>query len=173
MKTRGSREQSLQPEKAQSEASFSLGIGPLSLGAARLTAPHRPVRSRMATAKPRANGVRHPTRPRAFAHSSFPSSAAAPQNCRVSGTNFTHGKDLHCLACLPFLMLGSLPDRVYSTPAPLRQHRARALHAHPPSQRLTSKRCPVNPPMPHSDIRRREPVVVEQSTGSFAPPKQW
>ena len=171
MKTRGSREQSLQPEKAQREASFSLGIGPLSLGAARLTAPHSPVRSRLATAKPRDNGVQQPTRPRAFAHSSFTSCAAAPQNDRVNGPNFTYGKDLHCFACYCFLMLGSLPDRVYSTPAPLRQHRARALHAHPPSQRLTSKRCPVNPPMPHSDIRRREPVVVDQSTGSFARPK--
>ena len=171
MKTRGSREQSLQPEKPQSEASFALGIGPLSLGAARLTAPHRPVCSRMAMAKPRANGVQHPTSHRAFAHSSFPSSAAAPQNCRVNGQNFTHGKDLHCLACYSFLMLGSLLNTIYSTPAPLRQHRARALHAHSPSQRLTSKRCPVNPPMPHSDIRRREPVVVDQSTGSFARPR--
>ena len=171
MKTRGSREQSLQPESPRSEASFALRIRPLSLGAARLTAPHRPVRSRTAMAKPRANGVRHPTRPRAFAHSSFPSSAAAPQNCRVNGQNFTHGKDLHCLACYSFLMLGSLLNTIYSTPAPLRQHRARALHAHSPSQRLTSKRCPVNPPMPHSDIRRREPVVVDQSTGSFARPR--
>ena len=171
MKTRGSREQSLQPESPRSEVSFALRIRPLSLGAARLTAPHRPVRSRMATAKPRANGVRHPTSHRAFTHSSFPSSAAAPQNCRINGPNFTHGKDLNCLACYCFLMAESLPNRVCSTPAPLRQHRARALHAHPPSQRLTSKRCPVNPPMPHSDIRRREPVVVEQSTGSFARPK--
>ena len=171
MKTRGSREQSLQPEKPQSEASFSLGIGPLSLGAARLTAPHRPVRSRMATAKPRANGVRHPTSHRAFTHSSFPSSAAAPQNCRVNGQNFTYGKDLHCFACYCFLMSESLLNTIYLTPAPLRLHRARALHTHSPSQRLTSKRCPVNPPMPHSDIRRREPVVVDQSTGSFARPR--
>ena len=66
MKTRGSREQSLQPESPRSEASFALRIRPLSLGAARLTAPHRPVRSRTAMAKPRDNGVRHPTRPRAL-----------------------------------------------------------------------------------------------------------
>ena len=171
MKTRGLASKACNLRRLRVRPPSPWEIGPLSLGAARLTAPHRPVCSRMAMAKPRANGVQHPTSHRAFAHSSFTSCAAAPQNDRVNGPNFTHGKDCHCLACCSFLMLGSLPDRVYSTPAPLRQHRARALHAHPPYSPLMSERCPVNPPMPHSDIRRREPVVVEQSTGSFARPR--
>ena len=35
------------------------------------------------------------------------------------------------------------------------------------------KRCPVNPFLPHRNIRRRESVVVDESILAFARPKQW
>ena len=112
-------------------------------------AQHRPVRRLMPMIHPRGKCVQHPLRHRASTHYSFPSSAAARQNSMANGPIFTNGKSSHCFAIDCSLTLVSLPNTKYLTPVPPRQHPDPAHLSCLPSRELTSKRCPVNPFLPH------------------------
>ena len=120
--------------------------------AARVIAQHQPVRRLMPMMHPRGKCVQHALRHRASTHYSFPSSAAARQNDMVNGPNFTDGKSSHCLELYCSLTLVSLPNSKYLTPAPRRQHPDPARESFLPSRELTSKRCPVNPFLPHRKV---------------------
>ena len=123
--------------------------------AARVMAQHQPTQRLMPMMHPQGKCVQHALCHRASTHYSFPSSAAARQNSMANGQIFTNGKSSHCLALYCSLTLVSLPNTKYLTPVPPRQHPDPAHLSCLPSRELTSKRCPVNPFLPHRNICRR------------------
>ena len=141
VKTRRSQKQRLQHNSASRAPLWPTKWDARLLGAARLVAQHPPVRRSMSMVDPLANGGSHPTRHRAFTHSSFLSSPAARQIGMENGPNFTDGKHFHMVGAYCSLMVQTLPNTMNLMPVPPRHHPERARDSSLPSCLLTHKRC--------------------------------